>query len=105
MGLKEQVLTKASPLYGFTNHPIEVKGSITLPVTLGDYEHTITKCFQFFIVDHSTTYNAIFGHLIMRATKMVVAMFYIKIKFSTSTGIGFMHFDQRITRSYKKALM
>lgn len=42
MGLKEQTLSNADLLYGFANHPIEVKGSITLPVTLGDSEHKTT---------------------------------------------------------------
>ncbi|KAA3465916.1 Transposon Ty3-G Gag-Pol polyprotein [Gossypium australe] len=36
MRLKEKTLKRASPLYDFTNHPIEVKGCITFPVTLRD---------------------------------------------------------------------
>ncbi|KAH1046721.1 hypothetical protein J1N35_037505 [Gossypium stocksii] len=40
IGLKEQVLSKAGPLYRFANHLVEVKGLITLPITLGDGEHT-----------------------------------------------------------------
>ncbi|KAK5835989.1 hypothetical protein PVK06_011721 [Gossypium arboreum] len=36
MGLKEQKLSKASPLYGFENRPFNVKGSIILSVTLRD---------------------------------------------------------------------
>ncbi|KAH1092225.1 hypothetical protein J1N35_019482 [Gossypium stocksii] len=85
--VEEQALSKASPPYGFANHPIEVKGSITLPFTLEDDEHTTTEYVQFFAVDHPMAYNAIFIHLIMRTTKMVVAKFCMKIKFSTRTGI------------------
>ncbi|XP_012442225.1 uncharacterized protein LOC105767264 [Gossypium raimondii] len=98
MGLKEQVLSKASLLYGFTNHRVKVKGSITLLVTLGDGEHTTTEYVQFFIVDHPMAFNAIFGRLIMRTVKMVVTKFSIKIKFSTRTGIKFRRSDQRTTR-------
>lgn len=58
MGLKEQALSKASLLYGFMNHPVEVRGSITLLVTLGDDEHTTMKYVQFHVVDHPMTYNA-----------------------------------------------
>ncbi|KAH1063361.1 hypothetical protein J1N35_028348 [Gossypium stocksii] len=43
MMLKEQALRKANPLYGFVNHRSGVKGYITLPITLGDDEHSITK--------------------------------------------------------------
>lgn len=48
MRLKEQDLYKASSLYGFGNHPIEVKGCITLHVTLGNGEHTTTEHVLFF---------------------------------------------------------
>ncbi|KAH1097936.1 hypothetical protein J1N35_014857, partial [Gossypium stocksii] len=40
--VEEKALKRASPLYGSKNHPIEVKGGITLTVTLGDGEHTTT---------------------------------------------------------------
>ncbi|KAH1108474.1 hypothetical protein J1N35_012242 [Gossypium stocksii] len=40
MRLKEKMLSKANPLYNFVNHLIEVKGTITLLVTLRDGEHT-----------------------------------------------------------------
>ncbi|KAA3466521.1 Retrovirus-related Pol polyprotein from transposon 17.6 [Gossypium australe] len=42
MGLKEQALSKANSLYDFKNHPINVRGFITLLVTLGDSEHMTT---------------------------------------------------------------
>ncbi|KAK5838740.1 hypothetical protein PVK06_007477 [Gossypium arboreum] len=46
-----EVLSKASPLYDFVNHIVEVKVSITLPVSLGDGEHSIIEYVQFFIVE------------------------------------------------------
>ncbi|KAH1121439.1 hypothetical protein J1N35_004599, partial [Gossypium stocksii] len=94
MGLKEQALSKASLLYGFANHPIEVKGSITFPVTLGDGEHTTMKYVHFFFVDYPMAHNVIFGKPIMRMAKMVVATFYMKIKFPTRTGVKFLRSNQ-----------
>ncbi|KAH1031988.1 hypothetical protein J1N35_044162 [Gossypium stocksii] len=61
MGLDELAFSKASPLYGFTNHSVEVRGSITLLVTLGDDKHTTTEYVQFQMVDHPMVYNVIFG--------------------------------------------
>ncbi|KAK5842587.1 hypothetical protein PVK06_004963 [Gossypium arboreum] len=81
-------------LYHFVNHPIEVKGSITLLDTLGDGEHTTTEYVQFYVVDHPMAYNAIFRRLIMRMEMMTIAIFCMKIKFSTKTGVGFLRFDQ-----------
>ncbi|KAK5771445.1 hypothetical protein PVK06_047649 [Gossypium arboreum] len=85
MLLKEQTLSRANPLYDFANHPIDVRRSITLPITLGDGKHTTMKHVQFHMVDHAMAYNAIFRKKIMRMEKMLVAMFCMKIKFLTKT--------------------
>lgn len=81
MGLKEQALSKVSPLYDFANHLVEVNGLITLPIILGDDEHTTIEYFQFYVVNHPITYNAIFGKPIMKMAMMVVTTFYMKTKF------------------------
>ncbi|KAH1114293.1 hypothetical protein J1N35_007671 [Gossypium stocksii] len=47
MVLEEQSSSKANQLYGFANHPIEVKGSITLLVTLGYDERTTRNMSNF----------------------------------------------------------
>ncbi|KAH1032029.1 hypothetical protein J1N35_044203 [Gossypium stocksii] len=90
MGLKEHALSEANLFYGFVAHPVKVKGSTTLPVTLGDGEHTITEYVQFFFVDHPMAYNVIFRRSVMRKAKMVIATFCIKIKFSTRTRVRFL---------------
>ncbi|TYG73910.1 hypothetical protein ES288_D04G139700v1 [Gossypium darwinii] len=90
MGLKGQSLSVASPLYSFVNHPVEVRGTVTLAVTLGDVEHTTIECVQFYVVNHSIAYNAIFGRPIMRMINMVMTTYCIKIKFPTSTGVGYL---------------
>ncbi|KAK5784764.1 hypothetical protein PVK06_039294 [Gossypium arboreum] len=90
MGLKEQALKKVSPLYDFVNHPIEVNGCIALPVTLGDGEYATTEYVQFFMIYQPMAYNFIFGCLIMRMAKMMITTSYMKIKFPTRTGVGFI---------------
>ncbi|KAH1039843.1 hypothetical protein J1N35_041586 [Gossypium stocksii] len=54
----------------------------------GDTEHSTIEYVQFFVVDPYMTYNAIFGHSIMRMARMMVAIFCMKIKFPTKTGVG-----------------
>lgn len=98
IGLKKNALKKASPLYNFANHPVEVKGSITLPVTLGDDKHTTTEHVQFFVVDYAMAYNVNFERPTMKMTRMVVASFCMKIKFPTKTAVGYMQSDQRVVR-------
>lgn len=80
-------------MYGFVNHPIEVKGTITLPVSLGDDEHTTKECVQFYVVDHLMTYRPI-----MRMEKIVIATYCIKIKFPISTSVCFLRSNQRTAR-------
>lgn len=93
IGLKEQALSRANPLYDFANHPIEVKGLITLSVILGDGKHMTMKYVQFFVVDHSMASNAIFERPTIRMAKIMVSMFYMKIKFPTRIGFGFLRPD------------
>ncbi|KAK5839009.1 hypothetical protein PVK06_007763 [Gossypium arboreum] len=90
MGLKEWSLSKAISLYGLVNHPVEVKGSITLSDILGDDEHSTIEYVQFYIVDHLMAYNAIFGRPIMKMARMVVVTYCMKIKFPIKTGVGFL---------------
>ncbi|KAH1056372.1 hypothetical protein J1N35_034437 [Gossypium stocksii] len=90
MSLKEQSLSIANVLYGFVNYPVKVRGTITLPITLGDDEHTTTKCIQFYLVDHPIAYNAIFGRPIMRMANIVMVTYCMKIKFRTNIDIGFL---------------
>ncbi|KAH1130379.1 hypothetical protein J1N35_001757 [Gossypium stocksii] len=90
MGLKEQALSRVGPLYSFANHLVEVKGSITLPVTLGDGAHTTTEYVQFYVVDHSMPYNAFFKRPTMRMGRIIIAIFCTKVMFLTKIGVGFL---------------
>ncbi|KAH1114979.1 hypothetical protein J1N35_008357 [Gossypium stocksii] len=43
-------------------------------------------------------YNAIFGSPIMQIAMMMITTFYMKIKFPTKTGVGFIRFDPCLAR-------
>ena len=61
MGLEESQLKPSGPIYGFANQPIRPKGTITLPITNGQGEHTTTVTTDFLVVDQPSAYNAIIG--------------------------------------------
>ena len=50
-----------APLVGFGGTEVYPLGTITLPVTIGDYPQQITRDVTFLVVDCSFTYNAIIG--------------------------------------------
>ncbi|VFQ71079.1 unnamed protein product [Cuscuta campestris] len=50
-----------TPLSGFTGASIEAEGQITLPVTLGSGNRTVTKQMRFVVVDIKCVHNAILG--------------------------------------------
>ena len=50
-----------APLVGFGGTKVYPLGTITLPVTIGDYPQQITRDVTFLVVDCSFTYNAIIG--------------------------------------------
>ena len=61
MRLEESQLKPSGPIYGFANQPIRRKGIITLPITIGQGEHTTTVTADFLVVDQPSAYNAIIG--------------------------------------------
>ena len=66
-------------------HPL---GIVTLPVTVGDYAQQITKDVTFLVVDCSSVYNAILGHLTLNSWKAVTSIYHLMIKFPTEYGVG-----------------
>lgn len=71
--LKDKDLKLMKPTYGFRNNSIHIKEGVTLQVTLGEGKHTTTVLTDIIMFDELTTYNAIFGRPIMKATNMVNA--------------------------------
>ena len=98
MGFTADDLIPSSPIYGFANQPIPVKGTVSIPVTIGDGEHTVNAMVDFLVVDQPSAYNAIFGHPLMKKLKMITAVYCLMVKFPTPTGVGYMRSDQKTAR-------
>ncbi|GFY89059.1 hypothetical protein Acr_06g0009990 [Actinidia rufa] len=84
-----------TPLTGFggnTTHPL---GWINLPITLGTEPHQTTVWQDFIVVDCPSPYNAILGRPTLGGIKAITSTYHLKLKFSTSTGIGEIKGDQK----------
>ena len=58
---KEWLVPANASLVGFGGTKVYPLGTVTLPVTVGDYPQQITKDVTFLVVDCSSAYNAILG--------------------------------------------
>ncbi|XP_031258087.1 uncharacterized protein LOC116116135 [Pistacia vera] len=105
MNLDEADLKPASfPLYGFTGDHLLPKGTISLPVTLGNLDE-VTKVIEFLVVDCPSAFNGILGRPLLRQFKAVTLIYHLKMKFPTPTGIGEVSGSQRASRDcYVKAI-
>ena len=63
-------------------------------MTIGDYPKQITKDVTFVVVDCSSTYNAILGHLIPNLWKAVTLTYQRIIKFPIEYRVGKIQKDQ-----------
>lgn len=98
MNVDEADLKPASiPLYGFIGDHLIPKGTISLPVTLGD-SNEMTKITEFLVVDCPSAFNGILGRPLLRNFKAVTSIYHLKIKFPTPTGIGEVNKSQRVSR-------
>ena len=69
-----------TPLIGFVEDMVILKGIITLPVTLGMVPHRVVHIIDFLIVDHRVPTNNILGRSFLVATKAMVSMHYLAMK-------------------------
>ena len=98
MGLDENQLRLAGPIYEFANQSIQVKGVITLPITIGQGEHTVTEMADFLVVDQPSAYNTIIDRPLMKKTNMVSTVYCLTVKFPTPTRVGYIKTDQAMAR-------
>ena len=80
-------------------------GVVTLPVTVGDYPHKITKDVTFLVVDYSSAYNAILGWPTLNSWKAVTLTYHVMIKFPTEYGVGEVREDQVVARKCYLAML
>ncbi|KAK8942426.1 hypothetical protein KSP39_PZI008890 [Platanthera zijinensis] len=100
MDISRQQLTPAvGPIYDFDNHQVQVIGTVTLPVTLGEFLRQTTHEVQFVVVDSNSAYNAIFGRPVQTTFKAIPSIPHLAMKFPTPGGIGIVRGNQEATRS------
>ncbi|XP_074323865.1 uncharacterized protein LOC141660778 [Apium graveolens] len=106
LGLLDRELTSTGGhLYGFTGNSIGVKGTIRLPMTIGEEPYVATQIAMFTIVDQPCAYNVIVGRPLMRGMRMVTSIHHMTVKFPTPTGVGFLKSCQYESRvCYNQAL-
>ncbi|GMI70028.1 hypothetical protein HRI_000672100 [Hibiscus trionum] len=90
MGISSSKMEPRDPIYGFSYQPIEVKGSIHLPVTLGDDGNKVTQMAVFLVIDDLSAFNDVFRRPLIRKAKMMVASFSLHVKLPTPSGEGLM---------------
>ncbi|VFQ60122.1 unnamed protein product [Cuscuta campestris] len=88
-----------TPFSGFTGASIEAEGQITLPVTLGSGNKTVTKQMRFVVVDIKCVHNAILGRPGINQVRAIISMAHLCMKFYTPNGIVEERGDQKNARS------
>ncbi|XP_063942768.1 uncharacterized protein LOC135150410 [Daucus carota subsp. sativus] len=75
-------------IYGFGREAVKVKGTIRLPVTLGEGTCSATQVMDFMIVDHDSSHNTIVGRPLLKEMRVVTSIYHLFMKFPTPGGIG-----------------
>lgn len=86
--LDKDMSTTLSVLYDFSGAPIDVKGSIRLPVTLGEGPLSTTQIAEWLIVNQYSAFNAVVDHPILRDMRIVTSIYHLSMKFPTPGGVG-----------------
>ncbi|KAK1389694.1 hypothetical protein POM88_017872 [Heracleum sosnowskyi] len=89
MGLLDKEPTQGTThIYGFTGDSVRVKGTIRLPLTLGEGSLSATQVFDFLVVDQPTHYNALLGRPVLKEMRIVTSIYHMSMKFPTPNGVG-----------------
>ena len=95
---KERLVSTNAPLVGFGGTKVYPLGTITLPITIGDYPQQITRGVTFFVVNCSFAYNTIIGRPTLNSWKAITSTYHLMIKFPTEYGVGEVRGDQVVAR-------
>ena len=85
---KKHLVPTNTPLVGFGGTKMYPLGTVTLPVTIGNYPQQITKDVTFLVVDHSSAYNAIIGRPTLNSWKAITSTYHLMVKFPTEYRVG-----------------
>lgn len=78
---RKMEIAQEPPLYGFSNEPVKVAGTIKLPVVFGTAPQRIEIMCRFFMVHVDSSYNAILGRPTLTTLQAVTSIPHFKIKF------------------------
>ncbi|KAL0453791.1 UNVERIFIED_CONTAM: hypothetical protein Slati_1357200 [Sesamum latifolium] len=99
MGLEDSKLDLVqTPLVGFGGSEVASRGTIDLPVSMGEEPRRRTTMVKFLVVDTPFAYNVILGRPGLNLFKAVVSTYHQKIKFPTKNGVGEVSCDQKEAR-------
>ena len=84
---------------------VQPVGIVTLPVVVGAYLQQITKEVNFFVVDYSSSYNAIIRRPTLNSRKAVMSTYHLLVKFPTVYRVGQAQGDQLATRECYVAML
>ena len=102
---RERLVPTNALLVGFEGTKVYPLGTVTLPITVGDYPQQITKDVTFLVVDCSSTYNAILGQPTLSSWKAKTLIYHLMIKFPIEYGLGEVRGDQMATRKCYIAML
>jgi len=95
-----------APLYGFSNDPVRVAGTIELPVIFGTAPQQVEITCKFYVVHVDSAYNAILGRPTLMALQAVTFIPHFKIKFPTAHGVREVAGDLDLARRcYRNAVI
>lgn len=87
--------TNNNPIKRFEQTKIPITGVISLPLVLGEGEHTTTKIIDFVVVRFTLGYNTILGRTSLHDFEVVTSSYHHCLKFRTTNGIGYIRRSQQ----------
>ena len=99
MGIRREKLEPVSThLQGFFGEKVLPLGLIQLVLTLGDPPCQAITAVRFLIVDAPYAYNMLLGRPSLNAIKAIPSPYHMMIKFPTTSRLGMVRGDQRVSR-------
>ncbi|XP_065633722.1 uncharacterized protein LOC136069294 [Quercus suber] len=106
MGIdRARLMLASAPFVSFGGTRVFLIGSITLPITVGDYPQELTRNVMFLVVDCSSAYNGILGRPTLNSWKAATSTYHLMIKFPTDYGIEELRGNQVTARECYIAML